>query len=165
MNPERLAELERLHVKGIDCLMVHLTEMDCVRLLADAKKLAEIEYSEPNIREMYRRMLPKETIEQHIDHLMYWRAKSEGLRVEAEADKQVKHWRARCAGLSKKLSAVRSAAVEFMKSRRFDYEAGQTVLHNKLAAVNALCRANNHPGVNMERQRMAGEVLKLIGGD
>jgi hypothetical protein len=73
-----------------------------------------------NIREMYVGMVSNWTQDEIVNHIIYWRDKSDGLTAEVERDRTVKHLRLRITALSKKLTATRKAAIEFMRGRAFD---------------------------------------------
>ena len=70
-------------------------------------------------KKMYHDLVASWTQEQVVEHIMYWREKSDGLTKEVEADKLVKHLRRRIQALTRKLRTVREAAVNYKRCRDF----------------------------------------------
>lgn len=70
--------------------------------------------------EMYRKLVAEWPDEKIVEHILYWRAKSDGITLEVAKDKEVQHLRRKIRALQNKVKATRHAAIEFMRGRAFD---------------------------------------------
>lgn len=76
--------------------------------------------STDQIRQMYQSLVAKWTDDQIVDHILYWRAKSDEAMLKTHTDRHIEHLRRRIMALTKLRLATRNAAIEFRRGREFD---------------------------------------------